>query len=198
MKHDMNKALFLDRDGVLIKMCYNQKWGIVDIAKNANDVKLQPDIITVIKSAKEKGYKVIVISNQPVIALRKTTLANFSAVRERMRKLLQKSQVALDDEYYCLHHPYADTAYYRKKCECRKPAPGMLLRAIKEHNLDPSRCWFIGDGVNDVVAGVNAGCRTVLLGNIIEAEYLRIIEKELKGYKPDLFVKNLHDFIPFL
>lgn len=194
----MNKAFFIDRDGIVLSMRFDSETGVVDVAKNAEDVKLIPGIIELLKETKKKGYLNILISNQPVIGLKKTSEKNFRELTRKWMQLLKKKGVMLDDQYYCFHHPYAKIHKYKKKCLCRKPNPGMLLEAAKDFDIDLGNSWFIGDGVNDVVAGKKAGCRTILLGNIRETEYLRVIEKELKGIKPDLLVKNLLEAVPHL
>jgi histidinol phosphatase-like enzyme len=74
--------------------------------------------------------------------------------------------------YWCPHHPQGCVAGYANLCDCRKPAPGMLLRAAREHRLDLSRSWFVGDILDDVEAGNRAGCRTVLLDNGHETQWL--------------------------
>jgi len=194
----MNKALFIDRDGIVIKMCYDRQSGTVDIARCAEEVELMPGIIELLKKSKKKGYLNILISNQPQIGLKKINKKNFRKVKEKWTELLKKEKVILDGQYFCFHHPFAKILKYKKACKCRKPNPGMILQASKEFDIDLRKSWFLGDGVNDVMAGKKAGCRTILLGNIIETEYLRVIERKLKGIKPDLLVKNLREVIPHL
>ncbi len=84
----------------------------------------------------------------------------------RVRNELAKQGAALDGEYYCLHHPDALVKKYRRDCDCRKPKPGLLLRAARENGVDLARSFFVGDALVDVKAGRAAGCRTILLGHI--------------------------------
>ena len=108
-------------------------------------------------------------------------------------KTLQNHGVTLDEEYYCLHHPYASISKYKKDCVCRKPKTDFFKQAVKDHDIDLKQSWMIGDGVYDIIAGHNVGCKTILVGNIIEGEYLDILEKKLEGIKPDYLVKYISE-----
>jgi D,D-heptose 1,7-bisphosphate phosphatase len=139
------------------------------------------------------GYKNFIVSNQPAIGLGKITMDIFQNITEAMIAQLSKQGITIDGQYYCFHHSFATIEKYRKDCDCRKPKPGLLLQAAKEHTIDLKRSWMIGDGINDILAGHAAGCKTILLGNNLESEYLRLLEKELQGVKPDAIVKKLTD-----
>lgn len=189
----MNKAFFLDRDGVIIQMVYDLESGYIHTVLNPNQVQFVPGVFELLKETKRLGYKNIVISNQPNIGLKRISRDNFEKVKRKINQELEKQSLTLDGEYYCFHHPFADTKEYRIKCNCRKPDPGLILKAAKEHNVDLKQSFMIGDGVNDVIAGYRAGCKTILIANLLEAEYLRLLEKNLHGIKPDFIVKNLKE-----
>ena len=96
--------------------------------------------------------------------------------------------VPLGGFYYCPHYPAGTVSRYAIACACRKPAPGMLLRALREHDLDAERSWLVGDILDDVEAGRRAGCRTVLLDNGHETEWVRSPPRT-----PDLVAADLAD-----
>lgn len=187
----MNRAFFLDRDGVVIKMIYDPESGYIHTALCPSQVQLMPGVVELLKTAKAMGYKNIIVSNQPDIGLNRISKKNFEAVKEKVHDDLQRQRVTINGEYYCFHHPFAEIEEYRKRCSCRKPQPGLLLTAAKDLDLDLTSSWVIGDGVNDVIAGHRAGCKTILLANVFESEYLRLVEENLNGIKPDILAKNL-------
>jgi D,D-heptose 1,7-bisphosphate phosphatase len=198
MKKVKSKALFLDRDGVIIRMHYNLNTGLIHVPFLTSQVIFNDDVFPVLRAAKALGFKLILISNQPNISFKKISRKNFEKIRHKINNRLKTENIKLDGEYYCYHHPRALIATYRKECNCRKPAPGLLIRAAKEHQLDLKKSWFIGDSVTDVMAGHKVGCRTILVANVVESEYLRVLEQRLKTIKPDKMVKNFSEIIPIL
>jgi D-glycero-D-manno-heptose 1,7-bisphosphate phosphatase len=134
------------------------------------------------------GLKVIVASNQPGIAKGKMTEKVFERVRLKMKRLLEQRGAYADAEYYCFHHPSAKDAKYRDNCDCRKPKPGLILRAAKDFGLNLSECYVVGDGLTDIKAGRAVGCRTFLIGNL-KCDLCRLMEDEC--VKPDFIVPSL-------
>lgn len=162
-----NRAVFVDRDGVLNDLVYNPEEGRVLSPFSAGETRVFPFVAAAVKAIREElGFRVIVISNQPGVAKREFTLDELEKMNAKIRRALADGGTHLDAEYYCLHHPEALVAKYRKACDCRKPKPGLLLRAAAENDLDLSRSYFVGDGLVDVEAGRRAGCRTVLVGHM--------------------------------
>ena len=110
----------------------------------------------------------IVITNQPVIARGEVTIPELQEIHNKMETLLGAEGAYLDDIYYCPHHPHkgyeGEVPELKIDCDCRKPKPGMLLKAAEDFNIDLTESWMIGDGENDVKAGKAAGCRTALIG----------------------------------
>ena len=146
------KAVFIDKDGTLIEnVPYN-----VDPAR----IALSPDASVLVRRASSNGYRVIVVSNQPGAGVGRFPESALQDVEKKLRELLP----ALDGFYYCPHAPQAG-------CACRKPAPGMLERAAREHGVELAQSWMIGDILDDVEAGRRAGCRTILLDNGNETEW---------------------------
>ncbi len=151
------KAIFLDCDGVINKY--------VGFLTDINDFELEDGVTDAIRKINESEYLAIVVTNQPVIARGEVTYEELSAIHNKMETLLGKEGAYLDTIYYCPHHPHkgydGEIPELKIECDCRKPKPGMLIRAEEEFNIDLSKSWIIGDGENDVMAGNAAGCRTI-------------------------------------
>src|SRR5205823_6483112 len=157
-------AVFLDKDGTLIEdVPYN-----VDPAR----VRLMPGAAEGLRALHAAGYRLLVISNQSGVARGYFEEAALAAVGERLGELLAEAGVPLAGFYYCPHHPEGSVAAYAVECSCRKPQPGLLVRAAREHGLDLAASWLVGDILNDIEAGRAAGCRTVLLDNGHETEWI--------------------------
>jgi len=184
----MNRAVFLDRDGVINKIVYFTEFGVLDSPLNPRQFRLLPGVAEAIRVFNRLGLKAIVVSNQPAIAKGKMTEEAFERVRLKMRKELKKRGAHIDAEYYCFHHPLAKDVRYRANCDCRKPKPGLLLQAAKDFELDLSRCYVIGDSLTDIKAGKAVGSRSLLIG-YLKCDLCRLMEDE--GVKPDLIVPSL-------
>ncbi|MBW4690988.1 MAG: HAD family hydrolase [Lyngbya sp. HA4199-MV5] len=164
-----HRAVFLDKDGTLIEdVPYN-----VDPAQ----IRLTSGAGEGLQRLHQMGYQLIVISNQSGIARGYFPESALVAVEQRLQTLLSPFQVPLAGFYYCPHYPEGDVAEYAIACHCRKPAPGLLLQAAHDHNIDLAASWFIGDILNDVEAGLRAGCRTILLDNGNETEWILSTER---------------------
>lgn len=150
-------AVFLDRDGTII-----EDTGYVDSPER---VRLLPGAASALRELRDAGYRVVVVSNQSGVARGRFDEAMLQEVHLRMEELLKQEGVQLDAAYYCpfLDGPAATVSEYRMDSDLRKPAPGMLLRARDELDIDLARSWMIGDSPRDVEAGRRAGCRTILL-----------------------------------
>lgn len=176
----MNKAIFLDKDGTLIfNVPYN-----VDPAL----IMLQDNMVKGLRTLQEEGFMLIVVSNQSGVAFDYFEEKELLQVKQKMEMLLEREGLKLDGFYYCPHHPDGVVEDYTMNCDCRKPAPGMLLKAAEEFNIDLSQSWMIGDILNDVEAGNRTGCRTVIIDNGNETEW-DINEKRV----PDLIAKNINE-----
>jgi len=183
-----NKAIFLDRDGVINELIYYEDLGIIDSPFIPSQFILIPGVDKAIKKFQKMGFKTIIVSNQPGLAKNNFSIETFEKIREKMKKELKKKDVVIDSEYYCFHHPDGKISKYRKICKCRKPAPGLLLTAAKENDIDLSHSWMIGDGITDIQAGRAAGCKTILLGRM-KCDLCKIMEHV--GVKPDFIAPNL-------
>lgn len=155
------KAVFLDRDGTINKY--------VGFLRNIDDFELIDGVADAIKKINASGYLAIVVTNQPVIARGEVSFEQLEEIHNKMETLLGADGAYLDAIYYCPHHPHkgyeGEVSELKFDCECRKPKPGMLLKAAEDINIDLRASWFIGDGENDIKAGIAAGCHTALIGN---------------------------------
>ena len=154
------KAIFLDRDGTINKY--------VDFLHKIEDFELLPGVSEAIKKINASGYLAVVVTNQPVVARGELTEEELKLIHDKMETLLGEQGAYLDRIYYCPHHPQSgfpgEIPELKISCECRKPKPGMLLKAAQELNIDLSQSWMIGDGEHDIKAGKAAGCKTALIG----------------------------------
>ncbi len=154
------KAVFLDRDGTINKY--------VGFLRDIDDFELLPGVTEAIKRINSSGYLAIVVTNQPVIARGEVTVSELQEIHNKMETLLGAEGAYLDAIYYCPHHPHkgyeGEIPELKIDCDCRKPKPGMLIRAAEDFNIDLSNSWMIGDGENDIKAGKAARCKTALIG----------------------------------
>lgn len=154
------KAVFLDRDGTINKY--------VGFLRDIDQFELIEGVAEAIKRINASGYLCIVVTNQPVIARGEVTVPQLEEIHNKMETLLGLEGAYIDGLYYCPHHPHkgfeGEIPELKFDCECRKPRPGMLLKAAEDFNIDLSKSWMVGDGENDIKAGENAGCKTCLIG----------------------------------
>ena len=147
----MNKAAFLDRDGVI-----NQKAKKGEYITRWDEVRFLPGVAEAINLLHVAGFVVIVVTNQRCVAKGLMTIAELENMHQLMRDELMRAGSFIDAIYYCPHE-------YHHHCSCRKPAPGMLFQAAEKYDVDLRASWMIGDSEIDVAAGKNAGCRTARL-----------------------------------
>lgn len=191
----MSKAVFYDRDGVINEMACDAENGLVHIPWSVNEVVLNHGIIELLKATKKSGFLNVIISNQPDIGLNRITDKIFKDIEKNILQKIENESAVIDKSYYCFHHPFAKLKKYKKDCQCRKPKTGLFLQAAKEMNIDLRQSWMIGDGLYDIVAGRNAGCKTILIANNVQTGHLKAIEDQLKNTKPDFIVKNAKEAV---
>lgn len=150
-------AVLLDKDGTLLDdVPYNVDPALMRFAPGA------PEALALLHA---RGFRLFVISNQSGVALGRFSYEALAPMQARLREMFEACGVPLAGAYWCPHHPQGTVAQYAQRCTCRKPQPGMVLRAAREHGLDLAASWFVGDILDDVEAGTRAGCRTVLIDN---------------------------------
>lgn len=153
------KAVFLDRDGTINKY--------VGFLRNIDDFELIDGVAEAVKKINVSGYLAIVVTNQPVIARGEVIFVQLEEIHNKMETELGLEGAYLDAIYYCPHHPHkgydGEVPELKIDCDCRKPKPGMLLKAAQDFNIDLSSSYMIGDGENDIKAGIAAGCKVILI-----------------------------------
>ena len=174
------KAIFLDRDGTINKY--------VGFLRNIDEFELLPGVEEAIKKINESGYLAIVVTNQPVIARGEATIDELNEIHKKLETELGYKGAYIDGLYYCPHHPHkgyeGEIPELKIDCECRKPKPGMLLKAAEDFNIELSQSWMIGDGENDIKAGKAARCKTVLIGE--------------NDFGQDITVDNVKEFVQLI
>lgn len=168
-------AIFLDRDGVISKE--------VDLLAHPDQLELIPGAAEAIKCINKSGYLAVIVTNQPVIARNLCSLDELQQIHNKLETLLGKEHAYVDAIYFCPHHP--DKGYleerkeYKIDCECRKPKPGMLLKAKQDLNIDMAQSFMIGDRETDAEAGRNAGVKQSFVSAQNEANSLLTIVNEI-------------------
>lgn len=188
----LDRAVFLDRDGVLIDDA-----GLI---LRPEDVRIIAGVPAALRKLHVSGFRLIVVSNQAVVA--RGLLSEEGVVelqRYIARQLVEAGAPSLDGWYFCPHHPNATLPEYRVVCECRKPRPGLLLRAARELGIDPKESIMIGDRITDIVAGARAGCKTILAETgAHRAPVIQTAEEIDRATQPDYRCPSLPDAVGWI
>ena len=153
---DNNKAVFLDRDGVITE-------DPPHYAHRIDQLRIIPGGAQAIQRLNAHNFRVIIISNQSGVARGYYIEEDVKIFNDGMAHLLAKEGSHVDAVYYCPHHPDGIIERYKIDCGCRKPKPGMILEAAQNHSLDIQNSFVVGDKWSDIEAGKNAGCQTILV-----------------------------------
>lgn len=160
------KAIFLDRDGTINKY--------VGFLRKIDEMELLPGVPEAIKEINKSGYLAIVVTNQPVIARGEVSFSELENIHNKMETLLGKEGAYIEGIYFCPHHPHkgyeGEVVELKIDCNCRKPKPGLLLKAAEDFNIDLEKSYMIGDSDSDVQAGEAAGCKSIKIkeGGLLE------------------------------
>ncbi len=178
----MSRAVFLDRDGVI-----NQRPPEGDYITRWEDFHILPGVAEGIALLNHAGFSVIVVTNQRCVAKGQLSEADLHQMHEKMTGDLARAGAKIDATFYCPHD-------IEPRCDCRKPAPGMLLSAARLHEIDLRASWMIGDSDNDVEAGLNAGCKTarVITTDVTSSKKTRISEAPITA---DMIASSLLDAV---
>jgi len=162
----MNKALFLDRDGVI-----NVDHGYI---YRPEDIEFVPGIFELCQRFRAQGFLIIIVTNQSGIARGFFTESDFAKLTQWMTDQFVLRQCPIDAVYFCPHHAISGVGEYKQDCECRKPKPGMFLKAAKEHDIDFTQSVMIGDKPSDIEAANSVGItHTYFVNNLnIESDKL--------------------------
>jgi histidinol-phosphate phosphatase family protein len=155
--------VFLDRDGVVDALVLDPTTGLAESPLRIADVRLLPGAAEAIAQMRRAGFVVVCVTNQPAAAKGLAQVHELYEVHRRVTDLVAEAGAVFDDARWCLHHPEGTVARLSGPCPCRKPAPGLLLWAAQDLDLDVPASGMIGDTDADVGAGVAAGCRTILV-----------------------------------
>jgi D-glycero-D-manno-heptose 1,7-bisphosphate phosphatase len=169
----MNRAAFLDRDGVI-----NRKAREGEYITRWEDLEILPGVPEAIARLNQAGFRVIVVSNQRCVAKGLITIPALEVLHDRLRGVLAGAGARIDAIYYCPHEK-------APVCRCRKPAPGMLLDAARDHEIELGVSWMIGDSQADMAAGRAAGCKTALVAGL----------DEVVTEKPEISARSLADAV---
>ncbi len=163
-------------------------------AKSPEELSLIDNAAEALLSTREKGYLLIVVSNQPDEALGKVSATTRMAIEGAFIALLSSKSVELDGIYYCYHHENAKVPQFKSVCGCRKPAPGLIIKAAEEHEIDLSTSYIIGDRATDIKAGDAAGLTTILFDpDRSQQSFL-----SLHGVSPHFNLQKLSDLTSIL
>ncbi len=177
--------VFIDKDGTLVEnVPYNVDPALVRLSRGAERA---------IPRLARGGFRLVVVSNQPGVALGRFPESALRSVEERLGELLAPLGAELAGFYYCPHHPEGAVPEYAIRCGCRKPAPGLIERAARELNASAKGAWLVGDILDDVEAGSRAGCITILLDNGNETEWVLTPQR-----RPDYIVRDLDEAADFI
>lgn len=195
----MTKAIFLDRDGVIIELPKgNEAYGFI---YKKEDVRILPGVVEALKTLKNKNYLLIVVTNQPLIA---RGLANEEEIKCLHDFINTKVDNLVDRFYVCPHHPemHDDVPLkarkYRIVCDCRKPAPGMIFQAKKDFNIDLKHSWMIGDMIIDIAAGDAAGLKTIMIKSLANERVPKSGKPFNGNVKPTAYASHLLDATQYI
>lgn len=181
-----HRAVFLDRDGVVNDPVWDERAGAHESPYDPADVRLVDGVPEALKRLRAAGFLLAVATNQPAAAKGKATVAQLDAVDAAVRDRLAREGVTIDAWRRCLHHPDGlEETGLSGRCDCRKPAPGMLTAMAEELDATLSESWMVGDSDTDIEAGRAAGCRTVLV------EHPRSAHRRSAGVQPDARAADL-------
>ncbi len=178
----MVEAVFLDRDGTLIKE--------VQYLSIPEQIQLLPRAAAAVRRLNQMRIKTYLVTNQSAIARGLITEFDLLVIHARLVQILKQEQAFLDGLYYCPHYPGGKIAQYAINCNCRKPAPGLLQKAAREHQHNLGNCFMVGDRLSDIGAGNHAGCHTAL----IQTGYGKREVQNLSHppFVPDVVVRDLY------
>lgn len=180
-------AVFLDRDGVLNELVADRVSGLPESPLSVADVRLVPGAAAGAARLARMGLVLVCVSNQPAAAKGLVSVAQLVAVHERVVELLCEQGVRLAASHLCMHHEHGVVPELSGPCDCRKPAPGMLLEEARALAIDLDVSWMVGDTDADIAAGRAAGCMTLLI------RHPGSVHKRLQGVVPDLAADSLTD-----
>ena len=194
----MNKALFLDRDGTILKEVEGNSPETLGYVISVQQVEPISGSADAIAAARKLGYKIIIITNQSAIARGWLTIEELDRINNKMYSLLleENPDAVIDALYFSPYHKDGVIDEFRGEHPSRKPDTGMILEAEKEHNIDITASYMIGDAFSDMQTGQNAGLRNIL----VETGYGKIAYKKCldEKVKIDFIAVNLNEAVKYI
>ncbi|MDR3048939.1 MAG: HAD-IIIA family hydrolase [Elusimicrobiota bacterium] len=187
-KQMQNKAVFLDRDGVINPLVYNTDAKEYESPHSPEDFSLYPFVLKSLQTLKANNFKIIIVSNQPSFAKGKTAMENLKSIEKLFEDFSIENGRLIDDFYYCYHHPKGIIPEYSCICNCRKPGILFPQKSVKKYNLAINQCFFVGDCDIDIECGQKMGFKTIKINN------KRSANKSLTSH-PDKTVENLYEAV---
>ena len=187
---EKHPAVFLDRDGVLNEIVFNEDAEQMDSPQKPEQFKLLPDVAKALKLIKDKGFFLFIVTNQPGAAKGKTSLKTLYDINTAFVESMRLEGVDIDGVFMCPHYPkkseYTKEEFLIQTCDCRKPKSGLLLKPKDIYNIDYENSYMVGDSHTDVIAGQNAGVKTIFIGDL-KCDAC----KKLCDIEPDYIEKNV-------
>jgi len=184
---EVNKAVFLDRDGVLNEMFFDKEKNEFRPPHSIKETRIILNSINAVRLLNKYNYLVFVVSNQPDYAKGKTNIENLYEVKEYIKNQMSNYGCSIIRYYYCYHHPQGIVDGYNIKCECRKPGTMFVESALKEFSVKRENSFFIGDRISDIQCGIDSGLKTIYIENEIY---------KLKDYiMPDYTANDLYSAV---
>lgn len=179
-----NKAVFLDRDGVIIED--------VDLISNTDQINIYEYVPKALQLLYNSGYKLIIVTNQTVVARGIISEEEVIKLNNYIKdEIIKLTDITIEKIYFCPHHPHANIIEFRTDCMCRKPKPGMLFQAADEFNIDLKNSFMIGDRISDIIAGNKAGCKTIQVNTGRHLDKPIISNAYDSSIKPDYICNDL-------
>ncbi len=186
-----NRAVFLDRDGVITELDAYEKDKPQFIIKK-EDIRFIRGAIESIQLLNKNNFKVVIISNQPQIARGLATEQQIREINQIIIEHFRKYGAIIDEIYYCPHHPNLGNSQYTQECSCRKPKSGMILQAADKFSIDLKESWMVGDRISDIKAGHDAGCKTIG----VRTGYA--CADEFTDAQPDIMVNDIKEAVLYI
>ena len=194
----MNKALFLDRDGTIVKEVPGKTPETLGYLLTVEDVELIEGSAAAIAVARKSGYKIIVITNQSAVARGWLSLEELDRINQKMYEMLleENPEAIIDALYFSPYHTDGNVKEYSIEHDSRKPNTGMIMQAKEDHNIELDSSWMIGDSLSDMQTGVNAGLHNIL----VETGYGKSAHRKCldEKVKIDFIASNLSDAVKYI
>jgi D-glycero-D-manno-heptose 1,7-bisphosphate phosphatase len=187
----VNKALFIDRDGVLDELVFYPSSGEHEGPRTAADVRIVPGAALALHRAAAGGWLLFIVTNQPSAAKGKTSLDDLVQAQARIITELARDGAHVVKTFQCYHHPEAIVPDLLGPCDCRKPSPYFLLEAARTYDIDLGKSWMVGDQESDIECGRRAGCKVALIENPVSAN-------KRGNAEPDVRCHDISEFISYL